>query len=351
MLEAEPWMIESLELRENELEIRGWAFPPLSRPSEARFTINDQSFDIVEYPVERPGMDQVFWQRQNALHSGFRCRSRTSTDLFPNGALTLRFDYPDRPARYWFHNTWFFKDPKREGTLPEANRRYRVVGTDSPDMFCIGGFSDFSRMNLLLKSIFGKSYDDFPRILDWGCGCGRVARYFDSIPGISFHGGDIDPDNVSWCAANLEFGSFQTLPLHPPTPFRSQSFDLIYGISVFTHLRESVQFSWLEELQRISAPGAVLLMTVHGPTALNYAGVPEGPFQRVQQRIQQEGFVITSSNDQVNEFVADHDYYVNVMHSRDYIRENWSNYFIVRDIIPGFIHTHDMVLLQNGPRG
>ena len=85
-------------------------------------------------------------------------------------------------------------------------------------------------------------------------------------------GVDVDPDNVAWCAAHLPFVAARTIPLHPPTSLRAGSFDLIAGISIFTHLSESVQLEWLEELRRLSAPGAILLMSIHGPVATAQRG-------------------------------------------------------------------------------
>ena len=49
------------------------------------------------------------------------------------------------------------------------------------------------------------------------------------------HGADIDGDNASWCGQNLGINTRQ-IPLSPPTDYPDSWFDLIFGISVFTHL-------------------------------------------------------------------------------------------------------------------
>ena len=41
-------------------------------------------------------------------------------------------------------------------------------------------------------------------------------------------------------------------------------FDCVYAISVFTHMSEELQFSWMRELRRIIRPGGYVLITTHG---------------------------------------------------------------------------------------
>lgn len=49
------------------------------------------------------------------------------------------------------------------------------------------------------------------------------------------------------------------------------SVDLIYGISVMTHIRESQQEAWLKELERILTPGGVMILTSCGAGALAFS--------------------------------------------------------------------------------
>ncbi len=54
----------------------------------------------------------------------------------------------------------------------------------------------------------------------------------------------------------------QNRPL-PPLDYRDEMFDLVYAVSVFTHLSEEFQLPWLDELKRILKPNGVLLATVY----------------------------------------------------------------------------------------
>jgi cyclopropane fatty-acyl-phospholipid synthase-like methyltransferase len=99
--------------------------------------------------------------------------------------------------------------------------------------------------------------------LDFGCGCGRtllwLARQF---PKVRWHGTDVDAESIDWCRASLP-GVFSVNGPLPPLPHADGSFDLIYGVSVFTHLSEEHQRAWLPELRRILKPGGLLLLSFH----------------------------------------------------------------------------------------
>jgi SAM-dependent methyltransferase len=104
----------------------------------------------------------------------------------------------------------------------------------------------------------------FRRILDFGCGCARVARNLPALaPSAALVGVDVDADAVAWCSENLgDLGAFETVPHHPPTTFPSASFDVIVAVSVLTHLPPDMQRAWTAEWARLLAPGGHLLLTL-----------------------------------------------------------------------------------------
>jgi SAM-dependent methyltransferase len=108
------------------------------------------------------------------------------------------------------------------------------------------------------------------KILDWGCGPARVLRHLPEIFGSenSFYGTDYNPSTVKWCAQALEGIDISDCPFLPPTQYEEYAFDLVYGISVFTHLPENAHYQWREELFRITKPGAILLLTTQGQAFL-----------------------------------------------------------------------------------
>lgn len=102
-------------------------------------------------------------------------------------------------------------------------------------------------------------------ILDWGCGPGRVLRHWNRDDGLQLYGSDYNDRLISWAREGLPFARFATNGLAPPLAYPDDSFDLLYAISVFTHLPEPLQRAWIAELARVVRPGGHILITVVGP--------------------------------------------------------------------------------------
>jgi len=216
---------------------------------------------------------------------------------------------------------------KADGTrahLPPAALRYRVGGSPHADEFVAIGKACADDIQSSLLRI-GRDPRSFTRILDFGCGCGRTLVHLRSLaPLAQIDGTDIDAEAIEWCKKNLQFATFRLSKERPPIDYAANTFDFIYGISVFTHLDEEYQFIWLEELRRIAKPGAILLLTVHG--------LAEG-----------RGLVFDRSYEK-GLFPA---WYQITHHSRDYVYSNFGSYFDVLDYFPRSMNQHqDVVMLQ-----
>lgn len=102
-------------------------------------------------------------------------------------------------------------------------------------------------------------------ILDFGCGCGRVLRYFSFLSNHSnLYGCDYNKKLVKWCKENLSFAEIAQNNSIPPLPYSQEKFDLIYANSVFTHLTEDLQDKWLSEIERTLKQGGHFIFTFHG---------------------------------------------------------------------------------------
>jgi SAM-dependent methyltransferase len=229
--------------------------------------------------------------------------------------------------------------------MPDAAQRFRVIGNDDEFGFRLTGATDFRRLSRAAAVFASRDFGSFESILDWGCGCGRVARYATRKLAGQFTGCDIDAGNVAWCQDHLP-GEYLHTGLRPPLPFDDARFDLVYGVSVFTHFREALQDAWLEELRRVIRPGGFLLATTHGRTAIDFAGLEPNDYVALMRRVVENGIMFSGENTQLDGAV-DHDaQYVNVYHSKAYVRSHWKKWFDVVEIIPGYIFTHDLVVLR-----
>src|SRR5208283_1819812 len=121
---------------------------------------------------------------------------------------------------------WYLPNQDHELPLPSGNRIRRVIGRPDPFAYQIGGATILKRLDYYLKRKFSKSLSGYSEVLDWGCGCGRIARNFQSTSGVRYWGVDVDCDTISWCRDNLRHGLFLTCQPVPPLPFPDNSFDL-----------------------------------------------------------------------------------------------------------------------------
>jgi SAM-dependent methyltransferase len=103
------------------------------------------------------------------------------------------------------------------------------------------------------------------RVLDFGCGVGRVLRNFLPETEVAeFYGCDLDTPSVEWLQQNLSppFHIFESGE-EAGLPQEDGFFDLIYAFSVYTHFTDNWA-GWLLEHHRVLADGGILFATFLG---------------------------------------------------------------------------------------
>ncbi|MGA8031944.1 MAG: class I SAM-dependent methyltransferase [Casimicrobiaceae bacterium] len=366
-LVAEPWYVDRISISDSvdglraahsgirprggpsgsRLAAEGWSMPVpgATEPAEGWFSVNGRRFDSIRYPLPRPDVGDVFWMREGAAMCGFEATIDDLPQPYPGGVLEIRRNVADTPAVERGRDSWFKPDPALHAELPDEARRFRVIGNRDADGFLISGATDYHRIDRAMLAVAGRHLADFDRVLDWGIGCGRVARHLPAARARALTGCDIDADNVAWCASHLP-GRHVHCAIEPPLPFPDASFDAIYGISVFTHLLEPMQFRWLAELARVAASGAIVAVTIHGRTAIDFSRLPPAGHRRVVDEVRRHGIVFNGANSQLDGHADHGGEYVNVLHDADYVRRVWSRWFDVLHVLPGYIIHHDLVMLR-----
>ena len=165
--------------------------------------------------------------------------------------------------------------------IPPAHVR-AFVGNTSELGFLLTGASIYRLLTRIADEV-GRPLSSFSATLDFGCGPGRGLRYLlKYAPTVACTGLDIDTTAIRWCHDHFPFGEFRTNGEVPPTDLRPATFDLIYAISVFSHLAEENHLAWLDELRRLAKQDGILVLTVHGEHALRRAMSEEAPFRMLQ---------------------------------------------------------------------
>lgn len=147
--------------------------------------------------------------------------------------------------------------------LPPKPLRRLVSAFDDTASWVRAGRTD-ARLIRDLAAGAGTPLENIGSMLDFACGCGRVARRWHDLEGSRVYGCDYNPELTDWCRDNLPFVTARTNGTAPPLPFESDSFDLIYALSLFTHLPEETQPRWMADVERVLAPGGLVIFTVHG---------------------------------------------------------------------------------------
>jgi SAM-dependent methyltransferase len=158
--------------------------------------------------------------------------------------------------------------------IPGAALRFMVIGESDPDRFLHWGKRGAQLVSDLLAGQ-GKRLDQVGKILDLGCGCGRVIRHLRCCGAEELHGCDCNAKAIAWCQRFLDFATFHANNLEPPLPYPDAMFGLIYAYSIFTHLPERLQLRWMDEIRRVLAPGGYFLLTVHGRRFIDSQGPAE----------------------------------------------------------------------------
>jgi SAM-dependent methyltransferase len=318
------------EDNESRLRLFGYAVHPGNRPSSIEIRMNGVPLQL-DICARHDHLAQLF-HLDNVSYI-------EATGLVPQDVPLLEFQFhfggnPRTAGHYFFD--------RRRPALPEAARRARVHGTEEANSFDLVGCSIAQNIRLLLHKL-GRPLESMESILDWGCGSGRVARYL--FPAAKTATGiDIDRDNIEWCASNVGLPArFLQIALDPPTPLPAGHFDLIYAISVLTHLNRADQDAWLAELARIAKPGAILLLSIHSfASALTYGAPPE-----FFPQLDQQGFVDAGHDPTLGSFSPDTTRYRTTYHSHRFVRETWSRWFEVIEIQSAWVGgNQDLVVLK-----
>jgi ubiquinone/menaquinone biosynthesis C-methylase UbiE len=130
--------------------------------------------------------------------------------------------------------------------------------------------------------VFGNTIEPelYDNVLDFGCGCGRLARQMiQQVPrprrylGLDLHKGMVrwDQQNLQPAAEGFEFQhhnvfnvSFNPAPAAPriaPFPVQDRTVSLLVAWSVFTHLTQDQCEHYLREAARVLQPNGVMLST------------------------------------------------------------------------------------------
>ncbi|MCC6194230.1 MAG: class I SAM-dependent methyltransferase [Burkholderiales bacterium] len=239
-----------------------------------------------------------------------------------------------------------------EATVPELpgdDLRWRVAGTAKREWFWESGGMSVANIGTML-SIIGTSFADYPRALEFGCGCGRILLHMRQIAmKTELFGVDIDPEAIAWAQSHIPWVKCSVNDGLPPLNFPDGYFDLIFNQSVFTHLDENYQDAWLAELVRVTRPGGTLVLSVSGDHPFSQlvkahqdAGADPA---NLLEKYRSKGIVFIEDDSWVGGPFPD--FYHSTFHAPWYVFAHWSKYFDIKAYVTrGSLDFQDYLLLR-----
>lgn len=156
-----------------------------------------------------------------------------------------------------------FKRAHPDMALPPLSMVYEVHSAARWDHFVARGVVHAQAMSDIL---IAHGPDRPLRILEWGCGPGRVTRHLAAAMGprlAHLTGVDVNPGFIAWARKHLPQATFLVCPSDPPINSAPAQFDALYAISILTHLSAARIARWLGECRRLLKPDGIAVLTIH----------------------------------------------------------------------------------------
>lgn len=226
-----------------------------------------------------------------------------------------------------------------EDGLPVPPQRLWYGYWKNSKEYLVSGRNHFKTMMNILDAS-GFLFGEKDKILDFGCGAGRIIRCFKDLRYWSeIWGVDIDAERILWCQEHLSPPlKFITTTTFPHLPFEDNYFNVIYAGSVFTHISDLAE-AWLLELKRILLPDGRLYITVHDNRSIEIIlscspdhWLYNTPMRQQLVAFEKERHFLESG---FSMFVTSRDPGIaEVFYDIDFLQKTWGNYFKILSINP-----------------
>ena len=223
--------------------------------------------------------------------------------------------------------------------LPEPALQQMWNGTSGPALAAQSVC--FYRKLKEMQATHGSGPIESSRILDFGCGWGRLTRMF---------GRDLEPGNLYGCDpvdSILQVSRDSRVPaelarsefLPERLPFE-QKFDLVFSFSVFTHISEAAHLASLKAIHDGLAENGLFVVTIRPPAYIDFNPLMKPGIDRLgpdyAQKLRDSRYVFvpheTDGHPQYDDAADDPMSYGETIITLPYVREKWGELFELLDV-------------------
>jgi ubiquinone/menaquinone biosynthesis C-methylase UbiE len=332
---------EHLDYQGGQLTLNGWLFLLEEKIDRLDLFINGRYIKSIPILI-REDVAEVYPLISHAKYSGFSASVEIPSEKM-HGPIDIHLIVVRSEVPIAKMETCYVREWADEMSIPPTHLMKRVSGTDHASFFRASAFKTYhDYWNEACKYLPLKN----PlKILDWGCGCGRLTYLLSKIsPSYKIHGCDIDREAVDWCTSNIANVEFEVVSPVPPTNYKSNYFDLVIANSVLTHLTRDMQLQWLEEMKRIISFNGLLIASIHGKFAAYFSFSLDS-----LQKIMEQG-IYDATNDSALNGIAPDGYYRGTFQSREYTHTVYKQCFEILDYVERGAGNHqDLVIMKKSP--
>lgn len=237
--------------------------------------------------------------------------------------------------------------PPRGAELPMPPAELWLDYGRSLEAYLASGRRDVEALGRIVGAA-GTPLERCVRILDLGCGAGRMIRWLvDLAREREIWGADVSGAHVLWCQQHLSPPfRFVTTTSCPHLPFEDGYFDLVYAGSVFTHAADLAD-TWLLEIRRVLRPEGLAYLTVHDRHTL--ALLEERPARPLARRLLAQPAERQFWRSPFGMFTLDRGFGALVFYNEHHLRRHWGRFLDVVSITPEAYDLQTAVLLAKRP--
>jgi SAM-dependent methyltransferase len=329
--------------------VHGVLTPPGGDYGRLRFVSPKGVSAILHWPIHAPGAGEYYWYVPGTPHLAYRIDiDLADSKLGDRRFLDFRFEVEGEDDAYNALRTVTVPlDLARLGNMPPDFNIRRVQNLSNRVGAGLSGLTDARRIATLIDRHYQPkgAFD----VLDWGCGFGRVARFLvGAWPGVTVHACDIDARNMEWLAENPMGVVPVACDISGRISAADASMDVVYGISVMTHLRLDVQRLWIAELARVTKDGGLLLLTIVGASAIAFAS--RWKTEEQIAAFERNGTLVVGNQGNVDSDIGGEDYYVQFYQTPEVAAATWAEHFEFVEVKYAVFGYQDVVVCRRKRR-